>query len=205
MNRRERIVVATGNPGKLIELDALLRDANFATVAQTELGVTEAVEDGLSFIENALIKARNAARHTGLPAIADDSGIVVDALNGRPGIYSARYAGENASDAENNEKLLAQLQEVASAKRSARFICAAVYVATADDPCPLIGQGVWPGEILTSPRGNNGFGYDPLFLVDGDTRTSAELPKDEKNKLSHRAQAIRQLAEALTQKSVVMR
>ncbi len=197
---KDRVVVATGNPGKLAELAALLDDLGIATIAQTELGVAEAVEDGLSFIENALIKARNAARHCGLPAIADDSGIVVDALNGSPGIYSARYAGADASDADNNAKLLRDLDTVADEARTARFFCAAVFVDHADDPCPLVAQGSWEGKILRAPRGENGFGYDPLFQLDGDTRTSAEMAPSEKNKISHRGQAIAQLADALAER-----
>lgn len=194
---RKRIVVATGNPGKLAELAALLNDLGIDTVAQTELGVPEAIEDGLSFVENALIKARNAASHCGLPAIADDSGIVVDALNGRPGIYSARFAGANASDADNNAKLLQQLDEVGDDKRSARFFCAAVFVDHAEDPCPLVAQSAWEGMVLRAPQGENGFGYDPLFRIEGDSRTSAEMSASEKNRISHRGQAIAQLADAL--------
>jgi len=193
-----KIVVATSNQGKLKEMNALLANAGVACIAQTELGVGDAVEDGLSFVENALIKARHAATQTGLPSIADDSGLVVDALNGRPGIFSARYAGEHGNDAANNDKLLRELSGVDVAERTARFVCAAVFVATADDPCPLIAQGFWEGHVLSEARGEHGFGYDPLFLIDGDSRSSAELPAAEKNTISHRAKAINELASSLT-------
>lgn len=188
-----RLVVATGNPGKVVEIKALLEGVAVELVTQKELGVEDAIEDGLSFVENSLIKARHASRITGLPALADDSGIVVDALDGAPGIRSARYAGEEANDADNNAKLLATLKALPDAPRTARFFCAAVYVAFGDDPCPLIAQASWEGEIIDTPRGDNGFGYDPLFVVEGDTRTSAELSAAEKNRLSHRAQAVKAL------------
>lgn len=171
----------------------MLEGVDVELVTQKELGVEDAVEDGLSFAENSLIKARHAARITGLPALADDSGIVVDALAGAPGIRSARYAGEDASDAQNNAKLLATLKAMPDAPRSARFFCAAVYVAFADDPCPIIAQASWEGEIIDTARGTNGFGYDPLFLIQGDTRTSAQLAPQDKNKVSHRAKAVRAL------------
>lgn len=188
-----RLVVATGNPGKVREIKALLDGVKVELVTQKELGVDDAIEDGLSFAENSLIKARHAARITGLPSLADDSGIVVDALQGAPGIRSARYAGENATDADNNAKLLATLAQMPNATRSARFFCAAVYVAFADDPCPIIAQASWEGEIIDTPRGDNGFGYDPLFVIKGDTRTSAQLPTADKNRISHRAQAVKAL------------
>jgi len=188
----KKIVVATSNPGKLKEMNALLADAGVACVAQTELGVSDAVEDGLSFVENALIKARHASAHTGLPAIADDSGLVVDALDGQPGIYSARYAGEHGNDAANNARLLRELDGIGEHERSARFVCAAVFVASADDPCPLIAQGFWEGHVL--------IGYDPLFLIAGDSRSSAELEAAEKNTVSHRAKAVNELAASLAQR-----
>lgn len=190
----QKLVVATSNAGKIVELKMLLADMDVTLVTQGELGVDSPVEDGLSFAENALIKARHAARQTDLPAIADDSGIVVDALNGAPGIHSARYAGVEATDADNNRKLLGALQNIAPANRTGRFFCAAVFVRFADDPCPLIAQASWEGQILENPRGDHGFGYDPLFLIDGDTRSSAQLPESEKNKISHRGQAVKALA-----------
>jgi XTP/dITP diphosphohydrolase len=168
---------------------------------QSEYGVVDAEETGLTFVENAIIKARNAARHTGLAAIADDSGIEVDALNGAPGIYSARYAGAGASDRANLEKLLHELRDVAETGRSARFQCLMVYLRHADDPTPLICQGTWEGSILFEPRGENGFGYDPVFYVPTHDCSSAELDADVKNSLSHRGQALRKLVAALRQTS----
>jgi XTP/dITP diphosphohydrolase len=159
--------------------------------------VPDAEETGLTFVENALLKARNAAAHTGLAAIADDSGIEVDALHGAPGIYSARYAGAGASDQANLEKLLAVLRDVPEAARTARFQCLLVYLRHADDPTPLICQGTWEGRILDAPRGENGFGYDPVFYVPTHDCTSAELPPEVKNALSHRGQALRKLVAAL--------
>lgn len=190
-----RIVLATGNPGKLSELRALLGGLDIALHTQSEFGLDSADETGLTFVENAILKARHAARHTGLAAIADDSGLEVDALDGAPGIHSARYAGNHGDDQANNRKLLEALSH--SDRRSARFRCAAVLLRHAEDPAPLIREGVWEGEILQAPRGRNGFGYDPLFQVAGDTLTAAELPAEHKNRISHRAQAMGQLAEAL--------
>ena len=196
-----RIVLATGNRGKLRELTAMLAGHDFEIVPQTALGVTEANETGLSFVENAILKARNAAQQTGLPAIADDSGLEVDALDGAPGIYSARYAGSQASDADNTAKLLEALKTVPPEQRGARFRCAMVYLKHADDPAPLICEGVWEGRILDAPRGSNGFGYDPVFLVPERGCVSAELPPEEKNRLSHRGQALQKLVDALIRKS----
>jgi len=196
-----RIVLATGNRGKLRELTAMLAGHDFEIVPQTALGVTEADETGLSFVENAILKARNAAQQTGLPAIADDSGLEVDALDGAPGIYSARYAGSQASDADNTAKLLEALKTVPPEQRGARFRCAMVYLKHADDPAPLICEGVWEGRILDAPRGSNGFGYDPVFLVPERGCVSAELPPEEKNRLSHRGQALQKLVDALIRKS----
>ena len=192
-----RVVLATGNAGKVREINQMLAGLDLEVVAQTEYGVPEIEETGLTFVENAILKARNAASHTGLPAIADDSGIEVDALNGAPGIYSARYAGIGAGDRANNDKLLAALATVPEAKRSARFQCLMVYMAHAADPTPIICQGTWEGRILHAPRGANGFGYDPLFYVPTHDCTSAELPPDIKNQLSHRGQALRQLVKQL--------
>ncbi len=197
-NSSQKIVLASNNAGKIREINELLGPHHFAVVPQKEFTSEEAVEDGLSFVENAIKKARFAARLSGLPAIADDSGIEVDALNGAPGIYSARYAGENASDLENLEKLLVAMQDVATAERNARFQCVMVYMQHENDPTPVICQGTWEGRILTTPQGENGFGYDPVFFVPEDNCSAAELSADRKNQLSHRGQALRKLAEALS-------
>lgn len=190
----QKIVLATGNAGKLKELRELLADQSFEVVSQKDLGVSDADETGLSFVENAILKARHAARLTGLPALADDSGLCVDVLGGAPGIYSARYAGTGASDADNNRKLLDMLApHRTGTPLTARFVCVLVLVRHADDPLPLICQGEWAGEILEAPRGEQGFGYDPLFLVPSDGMSSAELPRARKNALSHRGQALQQL------------
>jgi XTP/dITP diphosphohydrolase len=187
-----RVVLATGNAGKLREFRSLLGDL-VILVPQSELSIDPVEETGTSFEENALLKARHAAAISGLAAIADDSGLVVDALGGAPGVHSARYAGEAGDDEANNVKLLRALDGVPADRRGARFRAVVVYVASADDANPLIAQGTWEGFIGMGPRGANGFGYDPLFL-DGDSeRTSAELPPDEKNRLSHRGQAVRKL------------
>ncbi|MEJ2631562.1 MAG: RdgB/HAM1 family non-canonical purine NTP pyrophosphatase [Acidihalobacter sp.] len=194
----DRIVLATGNLGKVRELGAILADLGVHVLPQSDFGVPEADETGLSFVENAILKARNAAAHTGLPAIADDSGIEVDALNGAPGIYSARYAGADGDDAANNAKLLAALAELPPAARSARFRSVVVFMRHAEDPSPLIAEGAWEGRILDASRGSGGFGYDPLFQVAGRDVSAAELPAEEKNRLSHRGQALRRLLAELT-------
>lgn len=185
-----RVVLASSNAGKLREFDGLLAGSGFTVMRQSDLGVEPPPETGSSFLENALIKARNASRLTGLPAIADDSGIEVDALGGGPGVYSARYAGEDASDEENLDKLLQALAGRPAAERGARYRCVVVYVAHADDVRPLVGEGTWEGTIIDERRGTNGFGYDPSFVPRGDTRTVAEIPSEEKNRKSHRAQAL---------------
>ena len=195
----KEIVLASSNPGKVREINQLLATLDLHAQPQSEFGVVDAEETGLTFVENAILKARNAAQHTGLPAIADDSGIEVDALNGAPGIYSARFAGDNASDQANLEKLLADLDGVPETQRSARFQCLMVYMRHASDPTPLICQGTWEGRILPVARGDNGFGYDPVFYVPTHDCSSAELPADIKNALSHRGQALRQLVTALEQ------
>ena len=192
-----RVVLASNNAGKVREINQLLADTGLRVLPQSDFGVPEAEETGLTFVENAILKARNAARHSGLPAIADDSGIEVDALKGAPGIYSARYAGRGASDEENLRKLLADLADVPDAGRTARFQCLMVYLRHADDPTPLICQGTWEGRILVEPRGDNGFGYDPVFLVPDLGRSAAQLDPATKNRLSHRGQALRLLAAAL--------
>jgi XTP/dITP diphosphohydrolase len=194
---QHRIVLASNNPGKVREFNQLLSDTELEVVPQSAFSVPEIEETGLTFVENAILKARNAAQHTGLPAIADDSGLEVDALSGAPGIYSARYAGAGASDLDNLEKLLTTLQGVDDDQRSARFQCLMVYMRHAGDPTPRIFQGTWEGSILREPRGSGGFGYDPVFLVPEMNRASAELPPDVKNRLSHRGQALRQLVASL--------
>ncbi len=195
----KRIVLASSNPGKVREINHLLAGLSIEVVPQSQFGVPDIEETGLSFVENALLKARNAAQHTGLPAIADDSGIEVDALNGAPGIYSARYAGVGASDQQNLDKLLAELKDVPQNLRSARFQCLMVYLRHATDPTPLICQGTWNGRILFAAHGINGFGYDPVFYVPTHDCSSAQLPPEVKNSLSHRGQALRNLLAALEQ------
>jgi len=194
-----RFVLASGNPGKLREINQLLAGLSMQAIPQTQLSVTEAEETGLTFVENAILKARHAAQHTGLPALADDSGIEVDALNGEPGIYSARYAGKGASDQQNLQKLLLALQDIPEPARSARFQCVMVYMRHALDPTPLICQGTWEGSILYQPRGDNGFGYDPVFWVPTQQCSAAELDSQTKNRLSHRGQALTQLLKEFQQ------
>jgi XTP/dITP diphosphohydrolase len=191
------LVIATGNRGKLREIQAILDDLGWQAVAQTDLGVTDIEETGLSFIENAILKARHASRQTGRPALADDSGLSVDALGGAPGIYSARYSGAGATDAANVDKLLGALAGVADEARSARFHCVMALVRHADDPVPLVCHGQWEGVITHSPQGSQGFGYDPVFFVPTEGCTSAQLDPAIKNRLSHRGQALRQLATLL--------
>ncbi len=196
---RRRVVLATGNRGKLRELQALLGTA-YELVPQSDLGVIDIEETGTTFTENALLKARHAAATTGLPAIADDSGLEVDALDGAPGVRSARYAGVAATDADNNAKLLRALDGLPAAARTARFRSVIVYVAAADDPEPLIAEGVWAGRILDAPRGAGGFGYDPLFFDGAAGGTGAELEPAAKNRVSHRGHAARQLGALLTER-----
>lgn len=185
-----RIVLASGNAGKVVELEQLLAGTGVQLVPQTSLGVSDADETGLTFVENALIKARHAARATGLPALADDSGICVDALDGAPGLYAARYSGVHGDSAANNAKLLRELDGVPMEKRTAYFIAVLVLLRHADDPAPLIAEGRWHGRILEAPRGAGGFGYDPLFLPDGSDLGAAEIEPALKNRLSHRGQAL---------------
>lgn len=194
------IVLASNNAGKLREIEALLAPAGLRLIAQGALGIAAAEETGLTFVENALLKARHAARASGRPAIADDSGLEVDALDGAPGIYSARYAGPDSSDQANCDKLLQALAERPDCARSARFQCVMVYLRHADDPTPLICQGTWEGLILDAARGDNGFGYDPIFGVPTHGLSSAELDPETKNALSHRGQALRALAESLLER-----
>ena len=195
----KRIVLASSNPGKVREINQMLAGLHLTVVPQSDFEVTEIEETGLTFVENALLKARNAARHTGLPALADDSGLEVDALNGAPGIYSARYAGIGADDRQNLDKLLAELHDVPQNLRSARFQCLMVYLRHATDPTPLICQGTWNGRILFAAQGSNGFGYDPVFYVPTHDCSAAQLPPEVKNTLSHRGQALRNLLAALEQ------
>ena len=189
----EKLVLASGNQGKLREFSQLFADKNIQVIPQNEFDTIEAEETGLSFVENAILKARNACKFSGLPALADDSGLEVDALQGAPGIYSARYAGSDASDKENYLKLLEALKNVPKEKRSARFQCVLVYMRHENDPTPQVFQGHWEGEILTAPSGDEGFGYDPVFFVPSENCSSAELSKEIKNALSHRGQAIQEL------------
>jgi XTP/dITP diphosphohydrolase len=188
-----RIVLASGNRGKLAEFSHLLADADFEVITQGELGVEDVEETGLTFVENALLKARHAAQVTGLPALADDSGLCVDALGGAPGLYSARYAGGHGDSAANNARLLRELDARPEAERRAFFICVLVLLRHADDPAPLVAEGRWHGSVLHAPRGEGGFGYDPLFLPDGHALSAAELDKALKNRISHRGQALAQL------------
>jgi XTP/dITP diphosphohydrolase len=195
MNAERVLVLASGNAGKLAELQDALQQWSFRLRAQSEWLVSDAVEDGLSFVENAIIKARHAAGLTGQPALADDSGLVVPVLDGAPGIHSARYAGEHGDDQANCDRLLAELD--GKTDRRAWFQCVLVLMRHAEDPSPLIASACWHGEILTSPRGAGGFGYDPLFIPSGAARSAAELSREEKRLQSHRGQAVRALAAAL--------
>jgi XTP/dITP diphosphohydrolase len=192
------VVLATANPGKLREMREILAPWQVEVRSVGEFTREAPDETGLTFVENALLKARHAARVSGLPAIADDSGLEVDALRGAPGIRSARYAAPGATDQANNERLLRDLASVAAPERTARYRCAMVFLRWPEDPSPVIAQAAWEGVIATEPRGAGGFGYDPLFLVDGGARTAAELTADDKNRRSHRGQALRRLVEALT-------
>jgi XTP/dITP diphosphohydrolase len=192
-----QLVLATGNAGKLREMRGILAPWQVIVRPLSEFTAGAADETGLTFVENALLKARFAAQVSGLPAIADDSGLEVDALHGAPGIWSARYAGPGADDAANNAKLLQDLADVPDQQRSARYRCAMVYLRWPEDPAPVIAQAAWEGRIGRVPRGTGGFGYDPYFLVDGGERTAAELTADDKNQRSHRGQALRGLVAAL--------
>jgi XTP/dITP diphosphohydrolase len=194
-----QIVLASNNPGKVREIGQILADLDLEVLPQSSFNIEEVEETGLSFVENAILKARHAAAESGLPAIADDSGLEVDALMGAPGIYSARYAGPGASDTQNLQKLLTELEQVPEAQRTARFQCLMVLMRHGKDPTPLICQGTWEGRITFEPRGESGFGYDPVFFVPSHNCTSAELAPKVKNQLSHRGQALRLLLTALQQ------
>ncbi len=198
MPRAGQIVIASGNTDKLSEIKALLNGLDIDVVPQSAFDISEADETGLSFVENAIIKARHAARLTKLPAIADDSGIEVDVLNGKPGIHSARYAGAGASDEMNLQLLLSRVRQTGEQYAIARFQCVMVYLRHAQDPTPLIAQGTWQGHLVDEPRGDFGFGYDPIFYVPDHGCTSAELPPQVKNSISHRAQALQLLLEKLS-------
>lgn len=191
------VILASGNPGKLRELSALLAELRFSVVPQWDYDIEAAEETGRTFIENALIKARHAAHISGLPALADDSGIAVDALGGAPGIFSARYAGNAATDQDNLEKLIAATRHLPEPQRTARYHCVIVYLRHSGDPVPLIATGSWEGRLIDEPRGNQGFGYDPIFYLDSHQCTAAQLNPDEKNRLSHRGQALRSLLQQL--------
>lgn len=193
-----RIVLASANPGKAREIQALLQGLAIELIAQSHYAVSSVAETGLTFVENALIKARHACEHTGLAAIADDSGLEVEALGGAPGIYSARYAGEDADDAANNRRLLEALIDTPASARQARYVCIVAYLRHAQDPDPVICRGGWPGRITEQPRGENGFGYDPLFYLPGFGCTAAELDTPTKNRISHRGQALKALTKALS-------
>ncbi|NVJ50249.1 MAG: RdgB/HAM1 family non-canonical purine NTP pyrophosphatase [Gammaproteobacteria bacterium] len=189
----DKIVLASGNKKKILELEDRLVGLNCSIVPQGTLGIEDAVEDGLSFVENAIKKARHASQISGLPAIADDSGIEVDALHGQPGIYSARFAGEPSNDAANNTKLLESLQGIAPAQRSARYRCVIVFMRHALDPMPAIFSGTWEGIILEAPQGEGGFGYDPLFYCPQSQCSAAQMTAQQKQQISHRGQALMQL------------
>jgi XTP/dITP diphosphohydrolase len=186
----KKIVIASGNKGKIREFQHIFTDFHIKVIPQTQFNVSNIAETGLTFVENAILKARHAAQQTQLPALADDSGIEVDALQGAPGLYSARFAGENASDEQNNALLLEKLRDIPESQRTARFQCVIVFMRYALDATPLICQGTWEGYILTEPQGENGFGYDPLFFVPTHQCSSAQLAPEVKNQISHRGQAL---------------
>jgi XTP/dITP diphosphohydrolase len=195
-----KIILASNNKGKLREFNDMFANADINIIPQGEFNVEDAIEDGLSFVENAIIKARHACKKTNLPAIADDSGLEIDVLNGAPGIYSARYSGEHGNDRAHNQLVLDQLTGLEQSKRTARFQCVLAFMRHAEDPAPLICQASWEGLILEAERGSNGFGYDPLFWISGHECSSAELPKEVKNGLSHRGKALQLLLTALKEK-----
>ncbi|GAA3896502.1 XTP/dITP diphosphatase [Halomonas cibimaris] len=197
MTATKTLILASGNAGKLKEFNQILQPLGFDVRPQADINAPDVAETGLTFVENALLKARAASRISGLPALADDSGLEVDALAGQPGIYSARYAGEPKSDARNNQKLLEALSDCPEGQRTGRYWCVLVYLRHALDPVPIIVQQSWEGEVLAHPRGAGGFGYDPLFWLPAQAMSAAELPAEEKNRLSHRGRALSALVEAL--------
>jgi len=198
LNTSQKIVLASSNSGKLGEINKILSGLDLEVLPQSEFRITDAEETGVTFIDNAMIKAKHATMQTGLPAIADDSGIEIDGLNGAPGVFSARYAGVGASDEDNLLKLIEAVKRLPENNRTARFVCCMVYLRNADDPSPVIAEGIWEGVAITEPKGENGFGYDPMFYVPTHHCTSAELPPDVKNELSHRGQALRLLLKKLS-------
>ena len=200
MSTDNKLVLASANPGKIKELQQMLDKLGIEVITQTELNIPDIEETGLSFVENSILKARNAAALSGLPAIADDSGLEVDYLQGAPGIYSARFAGANATDASNRDKLLEQLAGVPAEQRTARYQTVIVYMRHANDPTPIICQGTWEGSIACDEKGDGGFGYDPIFFVPSENCTSAALTKEQKNALSHRGQALNKLLQELQHK-----
>lgn len=197
----KKIILASGNQKKLKELSGILNTFNISVIPQSEYSVTDAIEDGLTFVENAIIKARHACKATKLPAIADDSGIEVDCLNGAPGIYSARYAGENANDETNLQKLIQNTQNIESEKRTARYQCVIVYMQHELDPTPLICQSSWEGLLLDKPVGSGGFGYDPIFYCPQSKKTAAQMLAEEKSAISHRGKALKLLSQAFYNKN----
>ena len=198
MNARQRWVIASSNEGKLREIRELLGDTGIEIVTQGELGVADADETGLTFVENALRKARKASRETGLPALGDDSGLCVDVLGGAPGLYSARYAGEHGNAGANIDKLLHELRDVPDAQRTAHFYAVIVLLRHAEDPQPIVAEGIWRGRVLHERRGDGGFGYDPVFLDEGQGLSAAELDKELKNRISHRGLALAELKRQLS-------
>jgi XTP/dITP diphosphohydrolase len=191
------LVIATSNKGKLAEIRPILAEAGIEAIPQSEFGFSDAEETGHTFVENALLKARNACRHTGLPALADDSGIIIDALGGAPGLISAHYAGKHGDSAGNIAKVLAEMAALTDPVRTARFYCCMVLLKHADDPQPVIAEGIWHGEILEAPMGEHGFGYDPIFWDPLLKQSAAQLPAELKNRISHRGRALAQLREKL--------
>ena len=202
MNRNRGVVLASSNPGKLAEIRKILASTGLSIQPQQDLGVQDPAETGSTFVENAIIKARHASRETGLPALADDSGLCVDALNGEPGVRSARYAGENASDADNIAKLLQTLGALPIGQRTARFQCVIVLLRHADDPMPVVCSGTWEGSIQAEATGANGFGYDPVFHVPGRACSAAELDSETKNRPSHRGRALAELKREMASSKV---
>ena len=195
---KEKIVLASGNLNKVREINALLSNTSYEIIPQSEFNVIEADETGTTFLENALIKARNAAQHTKYPVIADDSGIEVDALDGKPGVFSSRYAGQNASDKDNLNKLIKNIKRLDPKDCHARFICSMVFLENMNEKDPIVVEGVWEGYVVVNPCGKNGFGYDPIFYIPSLGCTSAELSDDKKNELSHRGQALRLLIQRIS-------
>lgn len=200
LENKIKVVLASSNKGKIEELNALFADLSIELIPQSKFGIEDADETGLTFIENALIKARHATKLSGLPAMADDSGIVVKALNGAPGVYSARYAGDHGNAQENIKKLLVDLKDVPAENRDAAFHCTLAFITNENDPTPIVCEGEWPGSILFAPQGDQGFGYDPVFYVPSEDKSVAELSADIKNKMSHRGIALQALLKRLPEK-----